>query len=74
MEHKQLPILIEKDEDGMYVAECPTLEGCYSQGETLDEVLKNIHEAIELCLEEDKNRELYEAYSPLELGLHMVTV
>jgi len=43
---------MERDEDGIYVVECPAFEGCYSQGATLDEALKNIHEAIELCLED----------------------
>lgn len=48
-----LPIIVEKDEDGFYVVECPLLKGCYSQGETLDEALKNIREVIDMCLEED---------------------
>jgi len=42
-----LPVLVEKDEDGFFVVECPLLQGCYTQGKTLDEV-------IELCLEEQK--------------------
>jgi len=50
----QLPVLVEKDEDGFFVVECPILRGCYTQGKTLDEALKNIHEVIELCLEEQK--------------------
>ena len=33
--HYQLPILIEKDEDGFYVAECPVFRGCYTQGKTM---------------------------------------
>ena len=37
-----------------FVVECPLLQGCYTQGKTLDEALKNIHEVIELCLEEQK--------------------
>lgn len=74
MEYKQFPILVEKDEDGIYVVECPAFEGCYSQGATLDEALKNIHEVIELCLEEAKNRKLYEEYAPQELSFHLVTV
>ena len=36
------------------MVECPLLQGCYTQGKTLDEALKNIHEVIELCLEEQK--------------------
>jgi predicted RNase H-like HicB family nuclease len=46
------PIIIEKDEDGFFVATNPLLEGCYSQGKTIEEALKNIQEATELCLEE----------------------
>lgn len=40
-------IIIEPDEDGMFVAECPTLPGCISQGKTWVEALRNIKEAIE---------------------------
>jgi predicted RNase H-like HicB family nuclease len=43
-------ISIEKDEEGRYVAECTDLPGCLSEGETLDEALKNINEAIIGCL------------------------
>ncbi len=44
-------VIIEKDEDGIYVGRVPELQGCLSQGDTLDELMKNIKEAIELCLE-----------------------
>ena len=44
-------VIIQKDEDGGYVGIVQELEGCYSQGETLDELMKNIKDAIELCLE-----------------------
>lgn len=47
-------ILIEQDEDGIYVARVPEIEGCYTQGKTLQEVLERIKEAIEVCLEADK--------------------
>lgn len=50
------PVIVEKDEDGFYVVECPILQGCYTQGKTLDSALKNIHEVIEICLEETKNQ------------------
>jgi antitoxin HicB len=39
-------ILIESDEDGIFVAECPTLPGCISQGKTRSEALENIKDAI----------------------------
>ena len=44
-------VLIEQDEDGAYVAECPTLPGCISQGDTRDEALDNIKDAIAGYLE-----------------------
>ena len=46
----QVTVIIEKDADGYY-AFCPALQGCHSQGDSLDEVLANIKEAIELYLE-----------------------
>jgi len=45
-------VLLEPDETGGYVVSCPSLSGCYSQGETVEEALANIKEAIELCLED----------------------
>lgn len=44
-------VLIEQDEDGIFVAEVPSLPGCVSQGETREEATANIKEAIELYLE-----------------------
>ena len=69
-----LPLLIEKDEDGFYVVECPVLEGCYSQGKTIDEALKNIREVIELALEEKKNQQLLKNYRSRELSIHTITL
>jgi predicted RNase H-like HicB family nuclease len=46
-----LPVVIEKDEDG-YFAFCPTLQGCYTQGDSYEEVLNNIEEAIRLHIED----------------------
>lgn len=40
-------IIIKVDEDGMYIAECPSLPGCFSQGKSREEALKNIQDAIE---------------------------
>jgi antitoxin HicB len=45
-------VVLEPDEDGGYVVVCPSLPGCYSQGETIEQALANIREAIELCLED----------------------
>ena len=67
-------VLVERGEDGYYVVECPVLPGCYTQGKTLDEALRNIREVIELLLEEDQARELMESYQPTEMGLHTLTL
>jgi predicted RNase H-like HicB family nuclease len=69
-----LPLFIEKDEDGFYVAECPILEGCYAQGKTIDEALKNIREVIEMILEEKEVQETLKSYRPSEIGLHTITL
>ena len=44
-------VFIEKDEDGIFVGSVPSLRGCHTQGETIEELLQNIREAIELCIE-----------------------
>jgi predicted RNase H-like HicB family nuclease len=44
-------VLLEQDEDGVFVAEVPSLPGCLSQGQTRADALKNIQEAIEVYLE-----------------------
>lgn len=45
-------VLLEPDEMGGYVVSCPSLPGCYTQGDTVAEALDNIKEAILLCLED----------------------
>ena len=51
---KTYPVIIEQEGDG-YIVSCPIFEGCYSQGNTIDEALYNIKEAIELCLDDEEN-------------------
>lgn len=70
----QVPVFVEKDEDGFYVVECPLFEGCYSQGKTLDEALRNIREVIELISEEKENRRILATYHPREISLHTITL
>ena len=47
----KLIVALDRDEDGVWIAECPSIPGCVSQGSTKEEALKNIKEAIRLCLE-----------------------
>jgi predicted RNase H-like HicB family nuclease len=44
-------VTLERDEDGVWVVECPSIPGCVSQGSTRDEALANVREAISLCVE-----------------------
>jgi len=50
---KEFYVVIEKDEDGYFVGEVPTLRGCYSQGKTIDELLSNIRDVIEMAIEDE---------------------
>ncbi len=50
-------VIIEKDEDGVYVASVPSLQGCHTQGDTYEEVLEMVKEAIEVSLDARKARQ-----------------
>jgi predicted RNase H-like HicB family nuclease len=52
MQH-QFDVVIERDEEGYYVASVPQLPGCHTQGRSLDELTERIREAVALCLEVD---------------------
>ena len=47
----KLMVTIDRDEDGVWIVECPSIPGCVSQGDTKDEAIANIREAIALCIE-----------------------
>ena len=47
----KMMVTIDRDEDGIWIVECPAIPGCVSQGDTKEEALANIREAIALCLE-----------------------
>ena len=49
-------VLIEKDQDGYYVATVPALKSCYTQAKTLEELYPRIKEVIELCLGSKRKR------------------
>ena len=68
MRYLDFPIVIERDRDG-YVATCPDLQGCYTQGKTYEEVAENIKEVIALHLEDRRaNREKVPELSSLILS------
>ena len=55
MKGKEFSVVIDLDEDGIYIGEVPQLRACYSQGDTIDELMLNMQEVIEMCLEEIKD-------------------
>ncbi|PKB72805.1 MAG: hypothetical protein BZY75_05245 [SAR202 cluster bacterium Io17-Chloro-G7] len=66
---RQFYVVVEKDEDGFYVGEVPHLRACYSQGRTLDELMENIKEVIQLCLEDEDIGEI-----PEFVGIHKIEI
>ena len=62
-------VTIDRDEDGVWVVECPSIAGCVSQGATREEALENIGDAIRLCLEVRAERGM-----PLTVETHQVEV
>ena len=65
----KLSVTLDRDEDGVWIAECPAIPGCVSQGKTKPAALKNIEEAIALCLEVRAERGL-----PLTIETRQVEV
>lgn len=49
-EQRKFTVIIERDEDGYYVATVPALRGCHTQAKNLDTLMKRVREAVELCL------------------------
>lgn len=62
-------VVISEGEDGWYVAECPSLPGCISQGKTVAEALENIKEAIELYLEPEEDIKMGDGRQVLEVAV-----
>jgi predicted RNase H-like HicB family nuclease len=52
---KRFSVIIERDQEGYYVASVPSLRGCHTQAKSLDQLIVRIREAIELCMEVEGN-------------------
>jgi predicted RNase H-like HicB family nuclease len=63
-------VTIDRDEDGVWIVECPSIPGCVSQGKTKDEALDNIKEAIGLCLEVRAEKGLPLTLETCQLEVH----
>jgi predicted RNase H-like HicB family nuclease len=71
MSNYYFTIVVEQDDDGVYIASCPALQGCYSQGETYQEAVENLKDAIRLHIE--ARQELGEPI-PLEIAVERIEV
>ncbi len=67
---RNFTVLIEQDEDGIYVAKVPDIQGCYTQGKTIQQAMERIKEAIQVCLEADKE----EHHQMKFIGLQQIEV
>ena len=67
---REFNIIIEQDEDGLFVASVPELRGCHTQAKSLDVLMKRIKEAIELCLEVEESQ----IQTPRFVGIQRMTV
>jgi predicted RNase H-like HicB family nuclease len=66
---RKFTVVIERDEDGYYVASVPALRGCHTQAKNLDTLMKRVREVVELCLEDKR------VHSSLELiGIQQISV
>jgi predicted RNase H-like HicB family nuclease len=67
---RKFTVVIERDEEGFYVATVPGLPGCHTQAKNLDSLMKRVREVIELCLQANHN-----GSSALELvGIQQISV
>ena len=67
---REFSVVVERDEDGYYVASVPELHGCHTQARSLDKLMERIKEAIALCLEVERDAETKTEF----VGVQRVTV
>ena len=66
---RKFTVVIERDEDGFYVASVPSLRGCHAQAKNLDTLMKRVREVIELCLEDGEQADSAEL-----VGVQQITL
>jgi predicted RNase H-like HicB family nuclease len=67
-------VIIEQDEAGYFVAECPALKACYTQGKTYEEAIENIKDVIALCLKDLKEKRRRIPHQPEIIAVKRVEV
>jgi len=71
---RSFQVIVERDEAGYFVAECPALKTCYTQGRTYEEAIENIKDVIRLCLADFKARRRKIPRPPEIIGIQRVEV
>ena len=80
MRKNQYKVLIERDEDGYFVASVPSLPGCHTQAKTYADLMQRVREAIELCVDsakadkEYREKVRYFSHEPTFVGMEMVSL
>lgn len=80
MKKREFKVIVERDEDGFFVASVPALPGCHTQGKTMEELQENVRDVIALCLDVAKTDRAYQkaiaerAYEPSFIALETVSV
>ncbi len=67
---REFSVIVERDEDGYYVASVPELRGCHTQARSLDKLIERVKEAIELCLEVEHDEKSFTEF----VGVQRVAV
>jgi predicted RNase H-like HicB family nuclease len=69
MKKYHLPILVEIDEDGVFIVSCPLYKGCHSYGKNIDEALSNLKEVAEMCIQEQEDPDVNQFIGVREMEL-----
>ncbi len=69
MKKFHLPILVEIDEDGVFIVSCPLYKGCHSYGKNIDEALNNLKEVAEMCIQEQESQSINQFIGVREMEL-----
>lgn len=67
-------VIVEQDENGWFVAECPSLKACYTQGKTYEEAIENIRDVIVMCVDDLKKKGQKIPRQPEIIGVKRVEI
>jgi predicted RNase H-like HicB family nuclease len=71
MKTYHFPVVVEVDEDGVYIVSCPMFKACHADGATIDAALGNLREVVEMCLEEQSFENLNQFIGVMEMEIKL---